>query len=170
MAKPLPIFHSSDSIDPTDAANQAVRDYCGWHIAPSYTETLTLDGTGYGKIFLPTKHLTDVSELHIDGVPVEGYRWSENGWITLDSEVFPKRDRVVTVTITHGYEDASPVGQVIAGIVARARMSPTGNIVQQRAGTQSVTFATSGGQVMGFGLMQAEKELLQPYKLEWGPQ
>lgn len=166
MPKPPPIPQSSD---PLEAATQAVRDYCGWHIAPSYTETITLDGTGDGKIFLPTKYLTAVENLTVEGTPVEGYRWSENGWITLENGAFPKSERAVTVTITHGYDDASPVGQVIAGIIARARMAPTGNVVQQRAGTQSVTFATSGGQVIGFGLMQAEKELLQPYKLEWGP-
>lgn len=167
MQSPPPLPETNDQVT---AATRAIRDYCGWHIAPPYTETLTLDGNGQAKIFLPTKHLTQVTNLQINGETTTNYRWSQNGWLTLTHGVFPKQEQAVTVTITHGYETAEPVAQIVANIITRARMSPTGNVVQQRAGTQSVTFATSGGQVVGFGLMQSEKELLQPYRLEWGPQ
>ena len=37
---------TSVSVTPIQAAEGAVRRYCGWHIAPVATETLVLDGTG----------------------------------------------------------------------------------------------------------------------------
>lgn len=168
MATSLPQLPISNS--PEEAATQAVRDYCGWHIAPCISEDLVLDGNGQSKLFLPTKRLEEVLYLEVDGQNVENFRFSQEGWVTLDCGVFPRKERAVKIGIRHGYHSADPASVIVGNIVARARMSPTGNIVQQRAGTQSVTFATSGGQVMGFGLMQAEKDLLQPYKLEWGPQ
>lgn len=158
------------SSSPEVAATQAVRDYCGWHIAPCISEEMVLDGNGQPRLFLPTKYLEEVRYLEVDGRRVKGFRFSQDGWITLENGVFPRKERAVKVSIRHGYHTADPASVIVQNIVARARMSPTGNVVQQRAGTQSVTFATSGGQVMGFGLMQAEKELLQPYKLEWGLQ
>ena len=45
-----------EGVDP--AAQAAVRAYCGWHIAPSLSETLVLDGTGARAFILPTLHLT----------------------------------------------------------------------------------------------------------------
>lgn len=168
MAINLPQLPASNS--PEAAATQAIRDYCGWHIAPCISEDLVLDGPGQPKLFLPTKRLEEVLYLEVDGQMVDNFRFSQEGWVTLEHGAFPRKERAVKIGIRHGYHSAAPASVIVGNIVSRARMSPTGNVVQQRAGTQSVTFATSGGQVMGFGLMQAEKELLQPYKLEWGPQ
>lgn len=161
---------SPSSLDLTAAASQAVRDYCGWHVTPCVSQELVLDGTGHGKIFLPTKRLKEVHRLEVDGQAVTDFRFSEDGWITLSCGIFPRKERVVKVEIHHGFEAADPAAVVVGNIVARAKMSPTGTVIQQRAGTQSVTFASSGGQVVGFGLLEAEKQMLAPYRLEWGPQ
>lgn len=170
MVSPLPqLISPHKTLNPVDAASRAIRDYCGWHVAPVITQTLTLDGSGGRKLFLPTMHLTAVDDLRVEGELVEGFRFSEAGWIALHGGVFPDFERSVQVTITHGFDYSDAVAQVVNGVVARARMAPTGNVVSQRAGTQSVTFATSGGEVTGFGLLRSEKELLAPYRLEWGP-
>lgn len=162
----LPLFPQGGG--PEYAATKAVRDYCGWHVAPSFTEDAILDGSGTRRLYLPTKHLTNVSKLAVEGRLVENFTFSTNGWLSLSCGIFPKKDRCVEITFTHGFDDAEAVASVVRAIAARARMSPTGNIVQQRAGTQSVTYASAGGQVIGFGLLQAEKELLQPYRLDGG--
>lgn len=164
-----PSLKSILSSTPEEAAEQAIRDYCGWHVTPAVEETLVVDGNGQKKILLPSRKINDVLTVEVDGEPVE-VRWSADGWITRVDGRFPDRERAITVTINHGLEHGSAViDQVIGNIVSRARMSPAGNIVSQRAGTQSVTFASSGGEVTGYGLLQSEKDLLAPYKLNWGP-
>ena len=48
------------------AAAEAVRSYCGWHIAPAVEETVTLDGSGGRHLLLPSLHVTEVSEIVAD--------------------------------------------------------------------------------------------------------
>src|SRR5699024_12271535 len=43
------------------AATQAIRDYCGWHVAPVEEETLALDGTGTDTLLLPSRLVVDVT-------------------------------------------------------------------------------------------------------------
>lgn len=151
-----------------DSAENAIRDYCGWHIAPVIQQSLVLDGNGQKKILLPSRKIVSVESAKVLGAPVE-FRFSEDGWLNVPSGI-PHAERCLEVTLTHGFEQTPPVvSQVASAMVARARMSPAGNIVNQRAGTQSVTFASNGGSVASFPLMDAEKELLAPYKLNWGP-
>lgn len=154
--------------DPTEAALAAVRRYCGWHVAPEIIETLTLDGNGERRMLLPTRRVVDLERAEIDGEPVE-LRWSEDGWITRPDGVFPDRERSVEVTIVHGFDSADDVGQVVQSIIARARMSPAGNIVSQSTGPFRVQYAAAGGEAAGFPLMQSEKAALNHYRLTWGP-
>lgn len=146
----------------------AVRDYCGWHVAPVYTETLVLDGDGTRRLLLPTRRIVELHDAQIDGEPVD-LRWSADGWITRPSGVFPDRERCVKVTIEHGFDAAEAVGQVVQSIITRARMSPAGNVVSQSAGPFRVQYAASGGEAAGFPLMQSEKAALNHYRLTWGP-
>lgn len=158
-------------VDPVDAATAAVRAYCGWHIAPVTTETLRLDGDGSRRLLIPSRHVVDVHTCYSGGVEIDpaDLDWSQAGII--HGPPFSSRYGGVRLTLTHGWdpEEVPDVVQLIEGIAARARMSPGGNIVQQRAGTQSVSFATAGGAVASLPLMAQEKEQLAPYRLTWGP-
>lgn len=132
-------------------------------------QTLVLDGNGGRKILLPTGNLISVPRLIINDAEVTEFDFSASGWIELRSGVFPHRASCVEVTINHGFADAPVVEHLIQSMATRARMSPAGNIINQRAGSQSVTFASSGGEVASLPLLASEKELLAPYKLNWGP-
>ena len=158
---------SRSSAGSREVAENLIRSYCGWHITPSVTETLTLDGNGDKRLLLPTKKLTNVLELRIDGVEQNLYSWSEDGWLTLPgSSVFPATDRSVEVVIEHGFGYVPEVTRVVDKLIQRASLSPTGNIVNQRAGTQSVTYSSSRGEVAtDLSLLQSEKDALNPYKL-----
>lgn len=153
-----------------EAATNVVRRYCGWHIAPKVTEVLTLDGTGGRRLPLPSLAVHSVESLTVDGqlLTADQYTFSRNGWITLRGGVFPPADRVVEVQFTHGFDYAPEVSSIVDSLVQRASMSPAGNVVNQRAGTQSVTFASSGGEVRGMALFESEKEKLAPYRLNAG--
>ena len=165
----LPSLRQQTSLDPNDAAEQVIRSYCGWHIAPLITEELVLDGNGERRMLLPTGQLIDVESLVIDGVLVTDFGFSRDGWLELYSGVFPRKASSVSVVIEHGYDYVPALEHIVSSMVARAAMSPGGNVVSQRAGSQAVTFASAGGEVASLPLMAAEKELLAPYKLNWGP-
>lgn len=66
------------------AAQAAIRKYCGWHVAPSVTRTVRLDGHGGDSLLLPSKHVTALSSLKLDGVEhVQDARFSEAGSLVL---------------------------------------------------------------------------------------
>lgn len=151
--------------DAAEAATSLIRRWCGWHVAPVIRETLTLDGRGEKKLLLPSLRVVALHKVTIGGEEVD-CEFSADGWIIrADRRCFPARERSVVVDLSHGFDGASELGQVVAGVVARARMAPTGNIVQQRAGSQAVTFASTGGEVAGFGLMSTEKAILNSYRV-----
>jgi hypothetical protein len=97
-------------VDYAAAALAAARRYCGWHVTPAVTETITVDGPGGRVVSLPTMHLNELTEVIEDGVTLNvadlapsvtvgtvrkrsGARWtSELGGIT--------------VTMTHGHDVA----------------------------------------------------------------
>src|SRR6188768_527783 len=91
--------------DRIEQAEQAVHDFCGWHIAPSRTETVTLSGTATRNLLLPSLHVTAVTSVTVDGVPqVEGvdYDVHSEGYLTRRNRGWWVGD-VIVVTFTHGY-------------------------------------------------------------------
>lgn len=86
-----------------------VQAYCGWHIAPSKSETLTLDGSGATVQPLPTLHMTALSSVSVDeqAVDTASVEWSEAGLLRRDV-AWTSRLRGVVVELTHGY-DALPL-------------------------------------------------------------
>ncbi|AMQ66951.1 MULTISPECIES: hypothetical protein [Mycolicibacterium] len=110
------------------AAESAVRDYCGWHIAPSRTETNKRVQAGQrGLLILDTMHLTDVAKVEVDGreLDPEDYEWEACGVIHRRTPSWPV-DPWVTVTFTHGYEECPPnVAMVVLELAALAKEMPT---------------------------------------------
>lgn len=151
------------------AATDAVRRYCEWHVTPEHSETLVLDGSGSHVAQLKSKHVVAVEEVLLDGSPVD-VDWSEAGLLTRkDGGCWPSRFRSISVTLTHGFKMAGDIQGIVTGIAQRAAMNPGGVVVNQRAGTQSVTFASSGGAVGSVPLLATEMAALDSYRLNWGP-
>lgn len=82
------------------AVQEAIRGYCGWHIAPIITETVTVDGSGGCVQLLPTLRLVDLVSISNDGTVVTDPEWSENGAVRGH---WTGKLRGVTATITHGH-------------------------------------------------------------------
>lgn len=158
------------AVDPVAVATQMIRDYCGWHVAPSREDEVTIDGTGADVVLLPSRRVAEVSSVSVHGqeLPADAYEWSAIGALRRKGGRWPDSYRSITVTFTHGFDDMSVLSGVVSSIAARVRMDPTGMLASQRAGTQSVSF---GGRstASGHGLMSVEKESLAPYRLNWGP-
>lgn len=97
------------------AAAAQVRGICGWHIAPSLTETVKLPWERRGRYVLPSLRVTAVTSVTVNGTAV-AFDWSPNGQLqiapTFGSFGLPSANgpglwtgglRGVAVTFTHGY-------------------------------------------------------------------
>src|SRR5215213_5938206 len=87
------------------AAEDQVRDFCGWHVAPSRTETITLDGSGTELLLLPSTYVTAIGSICEDGVTLGSayYSWSQDGVVEKLYGWWTRKRRGVQVTLTHGY-------------------------------------------------------------------
>lgn len=149
------------------AAENAVRRECGWHIAPSITETIHLNGTGTPLLHLPTLHLTSLTSLTIDGrEALADADWSESGMVELRSGVFPDRFRSIRVTMTHGFEmgEVPDVITLIMTLARRGASQPT--VASQSVNGASASYFTAGGAPLSIPLLRSEKDLLAPYRIE----
>lgn len=160
----LDAYLSGDKQQSLDAATAAVRAYCGWHVTPVVTESITVDVEGC-TVLLPSLHVLDLEALKVDGEDVprgDGYEWSQTGTL----RVHAKRGfRKLEITMTHGYKSAPDVAGVILAAAARYIASPSG-IVRAQVGQVSETYTQTGfNQAGGVALLESEKAILDPYKL-----
>ena len=117
------------------AACEQIRRLCGWHIAPSITETIVVDSAGGDRLWLPSRHVTEVTSVRdVTGeTPVDiPFRWSASGVL---SGRFPAGFRAVEVTLTHGYEECPE--DLLPAIVDRTRR----RVMQESLGSRSVSFS-----------------------------
>lgn len=113
-----------------DQSLATLRGLCGWHVYPRREETVTVDTTGDQVVFLPTKLLHNVLEVHLDGreVPADKFSFSQDGMLHFDDRV-PRGFRKVTATIDHGHEDAGDFIGVVYSIAKRAARPAEGTTV-----------------------------------------
>ncbi|NNG20501.1 hypothetical protein HJ590_13180 [Naumannella sp. ID2617S] len=124
---------------------QQVRTECGWHIAPTITETMTLDNNSNWAIVLPTKHARKVTAVRIFDpwtnqmrpLPAWNPRtgWNTAGVIASPDYPLPNGLRVIEVDVEHGYAEC-PVD--LLRFIAK---TAPGRIVQESLAGRSVTLA-----------------------------
>lgn len=124
------------------AAAGQIRDICGWHIAPSQAETLTLDTDGSTVLPLPTLKVTAITEIRdVTGdtpAVLTGWRFSSAG-ILVRAAGWPTGVAAVEVDLTHGY-DACP-DALLPVIAERCQLfNRDGSIRQESLGSRSATF------------------------------
>lgn len=111
------------------AAGHLIRDYCGWHIAPTIDAVLNVECGERGLIILPTLYVTNVASVQIGNRVLEPhteYHWDHTGVINrtvanwppiMGVPAFPHPPRA-RVTFSHGYpelpENVAAVGYEIA--------------------------------------------------------
>lgn len=125
------------------AAGDLVRRECGWHIAPSETDTVTLDSDGSAIQWLPSRYVTAVTVVNdmSSGAPVDitsSVKWRQDGRIYMPYG-FPSGIGVLQVTFTHGYDACPPdLARVVAGLAAQSPGSA--GIKSASLGSGQVTF------------------------------
>lgn len=152
------------------AAENAVRRYCGWHIAPVIDDELVLDGSGTRTLFVPSLRVDSILSCEVGGVPVdvETLEWSGDGYLRRSCGVWPDRLRAVKLSIRHGFESAPEVVEIVHEMAERA-MSAVGGRVRETAGGVSIANATTAPGVSGgVVLMEHERVQLEPYRIHRG--
>lgn len=166
MTEPTPELATSLSV--TDAgrlleAEAFVRSSCGWHIAPSRSEDIVLNGSGSPVLFLPTLWLTAIVGVVEDGVPVDldTIEWSRAGELSKRTGRWTSRSRGVVVSVVHGHD---PVPADVAGLVRSiARKIPTATDGRQVKQRTTGPFSESFGDVVD--LLPSEAATLTRYRI-----
>lgn len=162
----VPLADAPDGVDQAawKAACSAVRAFCGWHIAPSHTEAITLDGPGSSILRLPSLKVTDVASITNDGTVVTDPEWSEAGMVR---GCWSGKFRSVTVTLTHGYELCpDEVLQVVKDMTSAA--SRVG-LASMTAGPFATSPTTAGAEAGAVGVSSEQAKRLAPYRLSSRP-
>lgn len=152
--------------DRLEQAEALVRSFCGWHIAPSRTETVSVRGRGSKTLLLPSLHVTAIASVTDDGallVDDEDYTWSDAGVITHESTF---GTGLVTVAFTHGHTTPPAEVEAIVQAVAQRAVDNPGSLVRTQSGPFSDTYSTTGtNQVASLALLDSEKEALRRYRV-----
>lgn len=148
-------------------AEALVRSYCGWHIAPSRADAVeTLRGYGGQPLLLRSLHVTAVTSVVDGGTTLaltDDYVWNANGvimrvgyWGTGD----------VVVTYTHGYDEPPADVTAIVQSVAQRAVNNPGSLVRKQVGPFGDTYSQTGfNQSLPIALLDAEKEILDHYRI-----
>ena len=162
-------FAAGTDVDQTrfDGAVAAIRNYCGWRIAPLVNETFTVDGPGGTELMLPTLQLVSVESVTDDGRALTDgvdFDWSEDGSLERRYGCWSSRKRGVVAQVQHGYAYApADVVSVVLDAVSRAVAVPAG---QQPEKMGPFEFGGSAG---GVDFFESEKKILDHYRLESRP-
>ena len=167
MTHPLPDLPAGVNQEAWASTVADVRAYCGWHIAPEVTETLTLDGPGGFVLHVPTLRLVDVVSITNDGTAITAPEWSRNGLIRRGYPydpwygVWTWKMRGVVVEVTHGYETwPLDLLSVMASIAATPSAALAG-VKSVTSGAHSFTLESS--------LTVDQGNVLARYQLPYAP-
>lgn len=147
--------------DRLEQAEAMVRGYCGWHIAPSRTETVTLYPDGSGQMALPSLYVTGVASVTETGYPAllsTDYRWYPHGEILrIQPWYWNTRTGGVDVTFTHGYQDPPADVTAVVQALAQRLVANTAGLKSKTVGPFSETYSTE--------LLSLEKATLSRYRI-----
>jgi hypothetical protein len=159
---PLPPLASD-----ADAASAAIRNACGWHVAPSMTCRCTIDVDGLTRsVWLPARNVTAITSVTVGGAEVTDYQWSRLGQVLFPHPLQSGLQAVV-IEYVAGTDDAGDLAALAAGVAARAKaLSARPGVTSETAGgvTVSVSASIAAASAAPF-LTDTERAALAPYKV-----
>lgn len=147
-----------------NGASQVVRDYCGWHVAPSVQCSWRGDADGRF-VHLPVMFVSDVASVSVDGraLSANEYQWKQDGLIRLARPV-DDWGRRVEVTFTAGVP-ATALAAVVAQVATNYLVAPAG-VSSETAGGVSISYNSTGyGMTGGIRLHSTDKATLAQYRI-----
>lgn len=153
-------------IEPAIAsASAAIRDYCGWHVAPVLDCSITLDGEA-GDIWLPTNALASVTSAKVGGEDVTVTGSNRRGRVRLAHKACGLGN--VAIDYVAGYDVAACpdlMGVVVQRVMASVAMTTYG-VSQETAGGVSISYSGSALSDLGSAFLpDSVKAALSTYRL-----
>lgn len=173
---------SQGKVEPTDpraaalaaGVSAAIRGYCGWHIAPRITRTVTVDTDGGTECFLPTGHLVQILDCTVldphtgarTAVDPDTLQWSAAGMVRLPGgRAWPDAYRSAVFTIEDGHDLVPEVTQVAVQAAVGAAANPAG-WASMTIGPATVGMPAPAGRAAGtVALLEQDKAALAAYRL-----
>lgn len=125
------------------SAQIAVRNFCGWHLYPSLPCKFEADSINVSRcIQLPSRFVSGVGSVALNGETVLDYHVKTNGLVFLDGSVLGKSWNDVVVEFSSGLGD-SQIGalkEILAGRIANALTNSYG-VQSESAGGVSITYS-----------------------------
>lgn len=158
------------------AATAAVRNYCGWHVAPSEkcelsarAHDLRLTYVGCDTIIqLPARFVSAVESVKIGGHEVTDYSIEPNGLLRIYDHCICSRKTVIEVSYTAGLSDelAGAVKELVGHQVTHG-MAQSYGVQSEAAGGVSVTYSASWiNSAKATALPDDNRDTLAPYRLQ----
>lgn len=167
MSAELASTLTATEADRLEQAEGVVRGFCGWHIAPSRTETVLLRSRSGNTLLLPSLHVTAVSTVQDDSTALvveDDYTWSPAGVLTRLG--YWGDNTIVAVGMTHGYEEVPPEVTGVVQAIAQRAVSNPGSAIRSQAGPFSEAYSQTGAnQSIPLTLLDAEKDILRRYRI-----
>lgn len=160
------------------AASQAVRNYCGWHVAPAADCIMAehlLYGNGRVKrvgrdllIQLPARYVSAVSSVTVDGVEYSGFACDADGIIHVFDVPAMSRKSVISVEYNAGIPDSmsDSIKEILASRINHALSTSVG-VTSETAGGMSVTYSAGwANSARASALPDDSKEALSSYRVQ----
>ena len=145
-----------------DATSQAVRDFCGWHVAPALECFADLTAEGH-LVRMPTMGVQEVTRVEVDGREVAGFEWLEPGLLRIPCT--SRRWRGVHVEWLAGYGTTGAVGAVCVQLASNALAAAPG-VREEHAGQVGITYnQTASGVSGGIRLLDSDRAILDAYRI-----
>ncbi len=170
-------YGEDERIEPDiKAASSAIRNYCGWHVYPSYV--CELDTTFFDRrvtrisnnvlIQLPAKYVPSVLSVMIGGETCNKFVLDTNGLLKVYDVCADYEYTAVNVRYAAGLPEGMMDGikELIAHRVTHALASSAG-IQSETAGGVSITYSANWtNSARATALADDNKEVLAPYKVQ----
>ena len=150
-----------------NAASQAIRNFCGWHVCPSLSCTAYPVGGG-NVAKLPAGYVSAITSITEDGnaLPSDAYEWRRDGLVRkAHAGKWSAKWDGITAVYMAGYEPnavpdlAEAVCAIAAGVLA-----VSAGVTSESADGVSISYAQSASSIAA-GLTYQQKEALAAYKV-----
>lgn len=159
-----------------NAAEAAIRNYCGWHVAPSANCVLEARAHDLRMIYvgcdtviqLPARFVTAVSAVTVGGTSVTDFSFEASGLLRLYDTMVSSRKVIIRVEYTAGLPDelAGAVKELIGHRVTHGLAQSYG-VQSEAAGGVSITYSANWiNSARATALPDDNREVLTPYRLQ----
>jgi len=125
------------------SAQTSIRNFCGWHLFPELPCKLEADSVNVSRcVQVPSRFVTAVSSVSINGESVLDYHSKTNGLVFLDGSVLGRswNDVVVKFNSGLGASQMGAIKEILAGRIANALTNSYG-VQSESAGGVSITYS-----------------------------